>query len=211
MIREAAAREDLAAFCRVWATVTPREPLTPEQLLRRKERQPDRLYLLAEEDGRAIGLALVTPTDSPNRRFVGVRVLPDRRRQGIGSALYEPALAHARALEPEWISTDVSAAEPDSIAWAEHRGFVESAREVELVLSLRGNEQAPPPLHGIEIVEVTPDLHKAAYDLTREAWEDLPVSAPLEVAAFDVWLKRTCPARSPSPRWRTGRWSGSPG
>jgi GNAT superfamily N-acetyltransferase len=188
VIREAATREDLAAFCQVWATVTPREPLTPEQLLRRKERQPERLYLLAEEDGRAIGLALVAPTDSPNRRFVGVRVLPDRRRQGVGSALYEPALAHAQALEPDWISTQVSAADPDSVDWAERRGFEESSREVELILSLRGDEQPPAP-PGAEIVEVTPDLHKEAYELTKEAWADLPVSAPLEVAPFEVWLE----------------------
>ena len=193
MIREAVTREDLAALCEVWAAITPREPMTPEQLLRRKERQPERLYLLAEEDRRAIGLALVAPTDSPNRRFVGVRVLPEQRRRGIGSALYESALAHAQALEPDWISTQVSAAEPDSVAWAERRGFEESARQVELVLRLRGDEQAPPPPDGIEIVEVTPDLHEAAYELTKEAWEDLPVPVPLEVAPFDVWLEEDLP------------------
>lgn len=193
MIREAVTREDLAALCGVWAAVTPREPLTPEQLLRRKERQPERLYLLAEENGRAVGLALVAPTDSPNRRFVGVRVLPERRRQGIGSALYEPALAHAQALEPEWISTQVSEADPDSVAWAERRGFEESSRQVELILQLRGDEKPPVAPEDTEIVEVTPDLHEAAYALTKEAWEDLPVAAPLEVAPFEVWLEEEMP------------------
>jgi mycothiol synthase len=193
VIREAKTRDDLAALCEVWAAITPREPMTPEQLLRRKERQPDRLYLLAEEEGRAVGLGLVAPTDSPNRRYVGVRVLPDRRRRGIGSALYEPALAHARALEPEWISTMVSEADAESVAWAERRGFEESQRQVELVLELRGDEQPPAPPDGVEIVEVTPDLHEAAYDLTKEAWEDLPVSVPLEVAPFDVWLEEEMP------------------
>ena len=193
MIREAETREDLAALCEIWAAITPREPMKPEQLLSRKARQPERLYLLAEENGRATGLALVAPTDSPNRRYVGVRVLPDRRRRGIGSALYEPALAHARALEPEWISTMVSAADPDSVAWAERRGFEESSRQAELVLRLSGDERPPPLPSGIEIVEVTPDLHEAAYDLTKEAWEDLPVSAPLELAPFDVWLEEELP------------------
>lgn len=193
MIREARTRDDLAALCDIWATITPREPMTPEQLLRRKERQPERLYLLAEEQSRAVGLALVAPTDSPNRRYVGVRVLPDWRRRGIGSALYEPALAHARALEPEWISTMVSEADPDSLAWAERRGFEESSRQVELILGLHGDEQPLPPPDGIEIVEVTPDLHEAAYELTKEAWEDLPVPVPLEVAPFDVWLEEDMP------------------
>jgi mycothiol synthase len=193
VIREAETREDLTEFCEVWAVITPREPLTPEQLQRRKERQPDRLYLLAAEDGRDVGLALVAPTDSPNRRFVGIRVLPDRRRRGIGSALYEPALAHAQTLEPEWISTHVSEAEPDSVAWAERRGFEESSRQMELILTLRGDEQRPSPPPGVEIVEVRPDLHEAAYDLTKEAWEDLPVPVPLEVASFDVWLEEDMP------------------
>ena len=189
MIREASTRDDLAELCEIWAAITPREPMTPEQLLRRKERQPERLYLLAEEQSRAVGLALVAPTDSPNRRYVGVRVLPGWRRRGIGSALYEPALAHARALEPEWISTMVSEADADSVAWAERRGFEGSSRQVELILSLQGDEQPPTPPEGIEIVEVTPDLHEAAYDLTKEAWEDLPVPVALEVAPFDVWLE----------------------
>ncbi len=193
MIREAETRDDLADFCEIWAVITPREPLTPEQLLRRKERQPDRLYLLAEQEGRPVGVALVAPTDSPNRRFVGIRVLPKRRRRGIGAALYEHAVAHARSLEPEWISTHVSEDDPDSVAWAERRGFEESYRQVELILGLRGDEQTPPPPEGIELVEVTPDLHEAAYDLTKEAWEDLPVAAPLEVAPFDAWLEEDMP------------------
>ena len=95
-------------MCEIWAAITPREPMTPEQLLRRKERQPERLYLIAEEDGLAVGLALVAPSDSPGRTFIGVRVLPEWRRRGIGSALHERALAHARGLEPEWLSTMVS-------------------------------------------------------------------------------------------------------
>ena len=193
MIREAETLEDLAALCGIWRVITPREALTPEQLHRRKERQPERLYLLAEEGGGAVGLALVAPTDSPNRRYVGVRVLPDWRRRGIGSALYETAFAHARSLDPDWISTQVSAIEPDSVAWAKRRGFEESAREVELILRLRGDEEASPAPDGIEIVEVTPDLHRTAYELTKEAWKELPVSAPLEVAAFEVWLEEDMP------------------
>jgi mycothiol synthase len=193
VIREAKTLDDLARLCEIWRAITPREPMTPEQLLRRKERQPDRLYLLAEEKGLAVGLALVAPTDSPNRRHVSVRVLPASRRRGIGSALYEPALAHVQALPPEWISTRASEAEPDSVAWAVRRGFEESSREVELVLRLRGDEQMPPPLDGIEIVEVTSDLHEAAYALTLEAWEDLPVPVPLELAPFDVWLEEDMP------------------
>jgi len=189
VIREAVTREDLAALCDVWAAITPREPMTADQLLRRKERQPDRLYLLAVEEGRAVGLSLVTLSDSPGCRYVGVRVLPAWRERGIGSRLYEPALAHARALGPEWISTAVSEAEPASVEWAQRRGFEEHQRQIELILRLKSEEPLPGPPDGIEIVEVTPRLHDAAYALTREAWEDLPLEIPVEPPAFDVWLE----------------------
>ena len=33
----------------------------------------------------------------------------------------------------------------------------------------------------------------AAYELTREAWEDLPLEIPVEVAPFDVWLEEDMP------------------
>jgi GNAT superfamily N-acetyltransferase len=83
----------------------------------------------------------------------------------------------------------LSEADPDSVGWAERRGFEEYGRQVELVLELRGDEQAPSPPDGLEIVEVTPDLHEAAYALTQEAWEDLPTTVPVELAAFDAWLE----------------------
>ena len=86
----------------------------------------------------------------------------------------------------------VSEADPESVAWAARRGF-EEAQQVELILALRGDEQPPRSPAGIEIVEVTPDLHEAAYDLTKEAWEDLPVTVALEVAPFEVWLEEDMP------------------
>lgn len=193
MIREATTRRDVADICEIWAAITPREPMTADQLLRRRERQPERLYLLAEDGGRRVGLALVAPSDSPGRTFVGIRVLPEWRSRGIGSALYEQALAHARSLRPEWLSTMVSEAEPEAVAWAERRGFEPYQQQVELVLELRGDEQPPAPPAGIEIVEVTPDLHEAAYALSREAWEDLPLEVPVELSSFEVWLEEDLP------------------
>jgi mycothiol synthase len=193
MIRQAETDADLAGWCEVWSAITPREPVTLEQVKRRLERQPERLFLVAEKDGRLVGSGLVAPSDSPNRKFVGVRVLPEWRRRGIGSELYDRALVHARALEPEWISTMLSEADSDSVAWAERRGFEEYGRQVELVLELRGDESAPSPPDGLEIVEVTPDLHEAAYALTKEAWEDLPTTVPVELAPFDVWLEEDMP------------------
>ncbi|HET6641903.1 MAG TPA: GNAT family N-acetyltransferase [Gaiellaceae bacterium] len=189
MIRPAETDADLAAWCEVWNAITPREPIRVDEVKRRIARQPERLYLVADD----AGAGCVAPTDSAGRLYVGVRVLPEERRRGLGSALFEPLVAHARDLEPEWLSTMVSEAEPESIAWAERRGFAEYGRQVELVLALRGDEQAPAPLDGIEVVELTDELLGAAYELTREALVDLPTEVTIDTPSYEVWLEEEVP------------------
>jgi GNAT superfamily N-acetyltransferase len=184
-IRRAETEADLAVWCEVWGAITPREPVRVEDQLRRLERQPERLHLLADD----VGIGLVARSDSPGRLFLTVRVLPGARGRGVGSALFYELVEHALRFDPEWLSGVVSAAEPDSRAWAERRGFEEFRRDVELVRRLEGDESYPPPLDGIQIVEVTPALRDAAYALTREAWRDLPVGIPLETPSFETWLE----------------------
>src|SRR5262245_30261150 len=188
MIREAKTREDLVGLAALWTAITPREPMSAEQMERRRERQPERLYLTAEAEGGVVGGGLAAPSDSPGRTFLGVRVLPDFRRRGIGGAVYDALLVPASAASPEWLSTMVSEADAESVAWAGRRGFEEYQRQVELVLALRGDESPPASLDGIEIVKVTPTLYDQAYELTKEAWEDLPVDG-VEPPEFDVWLE----------------------
>ena len=189
MIRRAETHADLRIWCDVWNAITPREPITVEEVERRITRQPERLYLIADE----VAAGCVAPTDSAGRLYVGVRVLPAARRRGVGSTLFEPVVDHARGLEPEWLSTQVSGADPDSIAWAQRRGFEEYGRQVELVLKLHGGEQPPVALDGIEVVELTDELHGPAYELTREAWADLPTEVQVEVPSYEVWLDEEVP------------------
>jgi mycothiol synthase len=188
MIRPAETDADLAGWCAVWTAITPREPITVEQIRARIERQPWRLYLVAEEDG-VVGIGFVGPTDSRDRIGVAVRVLPEWRRRGIGSQLYERVLERAVQRRPEWISSTVSEAESDALDWASRRGFAEYGREVELVRRLQGDESAPAPPDGMEIVELTSDLHDAAYRLTQEAWEDMPAGVALDAPSFETWLE----------------------
>jgi GNAT superfamily N-acetyltransferase len=189
MIRRAETSADLAGWCEVWNAITPREPIRVDEIKRRMARQPERLHLIA----RPVGAGLVTPSDSPGRLYVGVRVLPEARRRGLGSSIFDRLVEHARGLEPEWLSTQVSEADPDSLAWAERRGFGEYGRQVELVLALRGDEQRPAPVDRIQIVELKEDRYDAAYALTRDAWADLPTEVPVEAPSYDVWLEEEVP------------------
>jgi mycothiol synthase len=188
MIRRAETDADLAGWCEVWTAITPREPITVEQIRARIERQPWRLYLVAEEDG-VVGLGFVGPTDSRDRIGVAVRVLPEWRRRGIGSQLYKRVLERAVERRPEWISSTVSEGESDALEWASRRGFAEYGRDVELVRRLQGDESPPSPPDGIEIVELPSDLHDAAYRLTQEAWEDMPAGFAVDVPSFETWLE----------------------
>jgi len=185
MIRRAETESDLATWCEVWNAITPREPVKVEDQLRRLARQPGRLQLRSGE----VAAGLVAPSDSPGRLYVAVRVLPEARRRGLGSDVFASLIDHARRLDPEWLSTTVSGAEPESIAWAQRRGFEEYGRQVELVLALRGDEQEPAELDTIQVVELTEELRAAAYELTCEAWEDLPMEVKVEPPSYDVWLE----------------------
>lgn len=187
MIRRAETDADFAGYCAVWNAITPREPVSVEEIRSRIGRQPWRLYLVAEEDG-FVGLGFVGPTDSPGRIGLAVRVLPEWRRRGLGSQLYERAFDYALTQLPEWISGLVSGADPESLAWATRRGFEEYGREVELIRELRGDETFPAVPAGLAIVEVTPDLREAAYGLTKEAWQDLPTGFAVNTPDFEEWL-----------------------
>ena len=63
----------------------------------------------------------------PEFVFALVRVLPERRRQGAGTALYEAVSAWTRERELDTIETIVADDDPESLAFAQRRGFARRA------------------------------------------------------------------------------------
>jgi mycothiol synthase len=188
MIRRAETDADLARWCDVWTAVTPREPARLEDVKRRIERQPDRLYLVAESGDGFVAAGFAGPSQSPERTAVAVRVLPERRRRGIGSSLLDLVLNHARGLGAEWVSGMVSEDDRDSIAWIEHRGFEEYGRQVELSRDLDTDEDEPSPPPGIKLVELTEDRWQGAYAVWIEGYPDMPLSPPIPAPSYEEWL-----------------------
>ncbi|MFN2471949.1 MAG: N-acetyltransferase family protein [Gaiellaceae bacterium] len=188
MIRRADTDADLESWVDVWNAITPREPLSAAIVRERWDRQPDRLYLVAEDKDRVVGIGLAGPSDTPRRGFVVVRVMPESRRRGIGSALYEQVEAHALSLAPSALSTHVAEDSEEGRRFAGRRGYVKVDRQVELVYTLRGDE-AWPELPAVEIVELTEDLREAAYEITKEAWADFPLPEPVPAPAWDDWVR----------------------
>ncbi|MFE5812963.1 GNAT family N-acetyltransferase [Streptomyces sp. NPDC056479] len=77
-----------------------------------------------------IGCTTVRPPTKDNRATATViaRVLPEHRRRGLGTRLYERALEQARSLDAQVIETVVLASNPDGLRFAEQHGFVELER-----------------------------------------------------------------------------------
>src|SRR5439155_12656375 len=98
VIREARNDADLAVYAALWSGVRPGDAVSAEFVRGHLWREPERLYLLAEHDGRAVGCGGTAESSVPGRTSVAVGVVPERRRRGLGSALLERCLDHARSL-----------------------------------------------------------------------------------------------------------------
>jgi mycothiol synthase len=189
MIRRAETEADLAAWCEVWTAITPREPVALDDVRRRLERQPERLYLVAEDLGEIVGLGFAGPSQSPERTALAVRVLPEHRRQGLGSNLLDPLLEHATALAPTHVSGMVFEDDPESIRWARNRGFEEFDRQVELAWDLRPDEPEAAAPRGIELAELDESRLADAYSVWVEGFPDMPVSPQISAPSYEEWLE----------------------
>ena len=83
---------------------------------------------------------------------VDVIVLPPYRRRGVGSALYETVSRWAAERGREALEVWLEDADPEAVAFARRRGFVEFGRELRVVLDLRQSTPCIEPPEGIEIV-----------------------------------------------------------
>jgi mycothiol synthase len=150
----------------------------------RAQDSPDRLLLLAVEDGDVVGSGIADRSDTAGAGFVAPRVLPEHRRLGVGSALLVALAEHCSGLG---LPTAVSSVDDEgSLAFAAHFEFVEVDREVEQVRSV-GDEPAPTGLPaGVEVIEAREplDLWSACYEtFGKEVLADFALYSPLEISA----------------------------
>jgi mycothiol synthase len=193
VIRQAVTDADLAGWCEVWNAITPREPAALNDVKRRLERQPDRLYLVAEESGAIVGAGFAGPSQSPERTALAVRVLAEHRRRGIGSELLDRVLEHAVELRPQWVSGMVFEDDVASVSWAQRRGFEEYDRQIELSREVREveDEASAPP--GIEVVELGEEHLEGAYAVAVECFPDMPLTPTIPAPPYDEWLEEEIP------------------
>ncbi|HEY8844080.1 MAG TPA: GNAT family N-acetyltransferase [Gaiellaceae bacterium] len=195
VVRAAETNADLEAWIQVRRAVLPNESAGTLTELRERE-DPERLLLIAELDDGLAGSGLSVRSDISDRFFLAPRVLPGRRRRGVGTALLRELVTHAESYVDE-VSLVVE--DEGSRAFAERFGFREVGRQVEQVKVL--GEERPtatlPP--GVEVVSVDerPELLREAYELASEGYADLATDRPASIS-LRQWLheEATLPAGS---------------
>jgi GNAT superfamily N-acetyltransferase len=176
--------ESLALYNAVWPTYA----FGVDEVRSWRTQMLDWVEFLAPGAGSAA--VSITPW-RPELGDLHLAVLPDERRRGVGSALYRGVSAWLGQRDIEEISAAVPEDDPESLGFAERRGFVEHARSERLVLELADREPPPvEPPEGIEIVTWAerPDVILGVYEVACEALPDIPGEEDALVEPFEDWL-----------------------
>jgi GNAT superfamily N-acetyltransferase len=177
----------------VYNAVWPHEAVTMDEVRHFKAAMVDHVDLVAWKDGEAVGsgFAAIMP-QRPELPHVLLTVLPEARGNGVGTALYGGISDWARGHGLDELEAVVSDEDPDSLGFAERRGFTEDHREKGVALRLA--EIDPPavePPDGIEIVSWAerPELASGIYEVALEASPDIPGWEDEIPEPFEDWLR----------------------
>src|SRR5579871_217950 len=124
----------------------------------------------------------------PTATFCEVLVHPERRRQGLGTALLERVVERARELGVVTLRADHET--PAGAAFAKHVGAVDEQRIVRSHLALRTAELPEPRVaEGWRLVNWltrVPDEHLQAFVRARAAMDDAPAPEGMDWPAWDA-------------------------
>jgi len=191
-IKKCADEPDERLSLEIYNAVWPHEAVTMDEVRHYKASMTDHVDLVARVDREAVGsgFAAIEP-QRPELVTVLVTVLPEHRGRGAGTAFYRAISTWARDRERDVLEAVVSDDDPESMGFAERRGFVEDRREKGVVLHL--SEIEPPrvePPEGIQIVTWAerPELARGIYEVVLEAAPDIPGWEDEQTEPFDDWL-----------------------
>ena len=177
---------DLEAMIQVQALVLPNWQPRLENLRHNLDANPNLTYLVGRLAGESVACGFVEPWGQYAQGDLAV--VPARRGQGIGSAIFAEISTRARDLGKDELQGEVHESDADSRAFFEHRGFVPVGGEKAVVLELEDID--PPevePPEGVRIVTRAeePDRLDGMYALANQADEDIPGSAGVQ--SYERW------------------------
>jgi GNAT superfamily N-acetyltransferase len=124
----------------------------------------------------------------PTATFCEVLVHPERRLQGLGTALLERVVERARELGVETLRSDHET--PAGAAFARNAGAVDEQRVVRSFLDLPNAELPEPRVPDgwrlVNWLERVPDEHLDAYVRARVAMDDAPHPEGMDYPAWDA-------------------------
>jgi GNAT superfamily N-acetyltransferase len=177
----------------VYNAVWPNEAITMAEVESFKRSMLDYVDFLARIDREPAGsgVGAIGPY-RPDQVTAIVAVLPEQRRGGIGTALYEAISAWAATHKLDKLVVRVPDDEPESLAFATKRGFHQVTHEKGLVLELA--EIEPPAVElpdGVEIVTWAehPGIERGLYEVALEAYPDIPGQEDDAIEPFEDWLE----------------------
>ncbi len=187
----------------VYNTVWPHDAVTIDAVHSFRDSAQDYVDYLVREDGVILGSGVRAIFAYRARRVVTlITVLAGQRRRGAGTALLECICMWARERGVRELEVSVSGNDPESLSFAQRRGFTEERREVGLVLRLAG--VSPPlvrPPAGIEIVTWAqrPELARGMYEVDLETHHDIPGFGDVAVEPFEDWMAHNMQRPTDSP------------
>jgi mycothiol synthase len=133
-------------------------------------------FLLVLASDEALGCGVGRPSSIQSSLYAMVRVLPEHRRQGVGTRIYEALSEHARRLGRESLWGRVRKDDSGSRNFVRNRGFREAGREYEVVLDTALADTSSSVPDGIELISLAdrPDLEQAVYEVDCEVGADVP-------------------------------------
>ena len=185
---------------------------------------------VVEDGGRVVGGVHVHHRPSrfhPDRYAFDLWVVPDARRRGHGSRLYDAAIGQLVARNALAVTTGVKESMTDGVQFLEKRGWVEVKRDWESRLRVSGfdfakfasaNERVA--RDGIRITTFAeearrdPKAERKAYELIAEVRRDVPATDAATDESFEDWQKHWTGSPSFMPDAffaaidRDGRWLG---
>lgn len=157
------------------------------------------IYLVAEDDGRIVGVGggrIEYEAAREGTGRVGVSVLEEARRRGIGSRLYERAEAHVVAHGAQRLRT-VSNDDEASRRFVASRGFRQTLSERvsgvdprEIDLSELSTLEAAKEAEGFRLLPMTQVSADEIYRVDLEATRDIPMDEPFGDMSFEDWERK---------------------
>jgi GNAT superfamily N-acetyltransferase len=188
------------AYLRIRNAAQPDNPDSADHLAWEHATYPGQFAMLLAEDpdGTVIGAAtcgrIYMLAPEYERSWLGAWVVPERRRQGVGSALLAAAGVAARELGKTGFEIELSEAHQAGMAFLAAHGFLEVERSKAVALTLAGRVAPavdPPPGITITTLAERPDLLEGVHQTAVEAFPDIPTSdEPMDASTLEGFTAR---------------------